>query len=210
MSILTGWLLLVLTSSFLCSKFFPNEKELSRKVVHIGSGPIIPLAWWLNISSFLAIPLAILITIGLFLNYRFKLLSSIENIERKSFGTIAYGLSTTLLIICFWQNNPDAVTAGVLMMAFGDGFAGLIGQKIKSPYWLVLGQKKSLAGTLTMALTGMIILSTINHAAGLYLNSIDIIAITSLGILLEQISPWGIDNITVPIGVAISWQYIQL
>ena len=130
LSLLAGWLALILSFSLLSSKWFPNEKELSRKIVHIGSGPVIPLAWWLNIESYLAIPLAAIITIGLLINYKLKFITSIEQIERKSFGTIAYGLSITLLLIFFWDSQPDAVTAGVLMMAFGDGLAGLIGRKL--------------------------------------------------------------------------------
>ena len=206
--VISGWLTLILTFSALSTKFFPKETELSRKIVHIGSGPIIPLAWWLNIESYVAIPVALIITIGLIINYQLRFFSSIEQIERKSFGTIAYGFSITLLLFLFWDTRPDAVTAGVMMMAFGDGLAGLIGQKIQSPYWLVLGQKKSLAGTSTMGLIGVIILLIISRSTSIPIELIDVIQISTLAVLVEQFSPFGLDNITIPLGTAISWNFL--
>ena len=92
-------------------------------------------------------------------------------------------------------------------MAFGDGFASLIGTKIKSPTWKIFGQRKSLAGTITMGLVGAIILYATNQTIDMPLNHLTILGITSLAIFLEQISSLGIDNISVPIAVAISWQW---
>ncbi len=207
---ISGWLIIVLFSSFLCRKFYPEEKELSRKVVHIGTGPVIPLAWWFNISSSLVIALACIITIALFINHRIQLVTSIEDVGRKSYGTIAYGFSISVLIILFWSNNPSAVTAGVLVMAFGDGLAGLIGRKVQSPSWIILGQKKSLIGTIIMGATGVIILFILNEIIGAHLPPIDILTITSLAVVLEQISPLGVDNISVPIAVGVTWHLMLL
>jgi len=209
-SILGGWLVIVISASLFCSKIFPKETELSRKIVHIGTGPIIPLAWWLKIPSNLAITIAFMITLALIINYRFHLISSLENISRKSFGTIAYGFSITILIFFFWSECPSAVTAGVLVMAFGDGLASLIGTKIKSPNWKIFGQRKSLAGTITMGLVGALILYTTNQIIGMPLSHLTILGITSLAVILEQVSSLGIDNISVPIAVAISWQWVLL
>ncbi|WP_241434040.1 MULTISPECIES: diacylglycerol/polyprenol kinase family protein [unclassified Prochlorococcus] len=181
---------------------------MSRKIVHIGSGPIIPLAWWLDVSSNIAIVVASIITICLAVNYQLRLFTSIENIGRRSFGTILYGLSISSLLILFWENCPSAVTAGVLVMAFGDGLAGLIGPKIKSPHWFIMGQKKSVIGTLTIGSISALILVIINYATGSHLDLNNICLITSLAIALEQISPLGIDNLTVPLVVAISWQWM--
>ena len=206
--IILGWLFLILSTSFLCNKFFPSEKELTRKIVHIGSGPIIPIASWLNISKNLALVVACIITATLIINYRLKLIKSIENVDRKSFGTIAYGISITSLIFIFWSNNPSAVIAGVLVMAFGDGLAGLIGRKINSIHWIIFGQRKSVAGTLSMSLITILVLSSINHITGGHLAVVDLLVITSLATILEQIGPFGIDNLTVPIGVAISWEWL--
>ena len=189
----------------LCRHYFPTQKELSRKVVHIGTGPVIPLAWALGISETLAIPVAGIITIALVINHRLRLLPALEDVNRQSYGTIAYGLSITFLLIFLWHNNPAAVSAGVLVMSFGDGFAGLIGRQLKSPSWTVLGQRKSMAGTLTMGITVAIVILALTAISGALMNPLLIIAITFLAVSLEQISPWGIDNLTVPIGIAYSW-----
>ena len=51
-------------------------------------------------------------------------------------------------------------------------------------------------------------ISFINQLIGRPFSSIDILTITSLAVALEQIGPLGIDNITVPVGVAFSWQWL--
>ncbi len=86
-------------------------------------------------------------------------------------------------------------------MAFGDGLAGLIGTSIKSPKWSVLGQTKSIAGTLTMGSVVAITTNIISSINNLDIQPLEIIVISLIATFLEQISPWGIDNITVPIGV---------
>ncbi len=203
--IISVWLTIVLSSSFIAQKITSNNNELSRKIVHIGTGPILPLAWWLNISSEIAIGFASLVTIGLLINYRLHLIPTFENVKRKSYGTVAYGTSISLLLIFFWSKNPAAVCSGVMVMAFGDGLAGLIGKQIKSKSWEVLQQQKSLIGTLTMAITSFIVLIGINIASGFNLGLMPIFLISIAATCLEQISPYGIDNLTVPIGVAFLW-----
>ena len=86
-------------------------------------------------------------------------------------------------------------------MAFGDGLAGLIGRSINSPKWSVLGQTKSIAGTLTMGSVVAITTSTISSINSLAIHPLEIIVISLVATFLEQMSPWGIDNLTVPIGV---------
>ena len=195
---------MLITATF-CRNKFPNQQELSRKIVHIGTGPVIPLAWWIGIPAGLAIAVSSIITLGLLINHQLRFIPAMEDVPRQTYGTIAYGLSITILLILFWSQNPAAVSIGVLTMAFGDGLAGLIGRQVKSPSWTILNQRKSIAGTLTMAITGSILLVLITTLSGQHLEPLQIIGITSLAVSLEQISPWGIDNLTVPIGVASVW-----
>ena len=195
------WITIVLIIASLCKKYFPKKEELSRKIIHIGTGPVILLASLFDIPKNIAFLSALFITLGLGINYQYRLLPAIEDVERKSFGTIAYGISITLLLALFWPRYESSISIGVLSMAFGDGLAGLIGRSINSPKWSVLGQSKSIAGTLTMGSVVAITTATISTINHLEIQSIEIIIISLTATFLEQISPWGIDNITVPIGV---------
>jgi len=207
--IISIWITIIFLASSLAKKYLPEQKELSRKIVHIGTGPIIIIAWSLQISKLLSVVTASLITIGLIINYRFRVFGAIEDIKRKSFGTIAYGLSITIILLLFWPENYAAACFGVLAMAFGDGFAGLIGRNVKSPEWLILKQTKSIAGTFSMGLILLILIISIGSIVNIPIKPIQIILLTLLGILLEQIGPWGIDNLTVPIGLSYGWIYLM-
>ncbi len=206
--VITGWIALVILSAGISRVRWPNQKELGRKIIHIGIGPLIPLAWLLNISANLAISTSLAVTFALIINKKFNIIPGIEDIKRNSYGTIAYGLTISLLMILFWTKSPEAVIAAVLIMAFGDGMAGLIGQNINSKSWKIWGQRKSIAGTLTMAIISLCILTLLSFLIGDNIYPIKIIAITILSVSLEQLSPLGIDNITVPLTVAFSWSWM--
>ena len=195
------WIVIVLLIAFLSKRYFPKKEELSRKIIHIGTGPVILLAWLFDIPKNIAFSTALLITIALGINYQYRLLPAIEDVKRKSFGTIAYGISITFLLFLFWPRYASSVSIGVLSMAFGDGLAGLLGRSINSPKWSILGQTKSIVGTLTMGSVVAIMTSIISSSNNLGIAPLEIIVISLIATILEQISPWGIDNLTVPIGV---------
>ena len=90
-------------------------------------------------------------------------------------------------------------------MAWGDGFAGLLGRAIQSPRWRVFGQTKSVVGTLTMAVVSAVVLNSLvpGSAAGSTLSITLILAAVATG--LEQISINGCDNLTVPLVVGLLW-----
>ena len=206
--IITGWILICLSISILSRKIFPNQKELSRKIVHIGIGPIIPMAWWFGIPKLIAMTASSIITFALIINYQFRFIAEVEDVSRKSYGTIAYATSITILLFIFWPENASIVSAAVLSMAFGDGLAGLVGPQIKSKTWKVFNQTKSVAGTLTMMFVVMFILFAIPMISGLPINPLRVLTITSLAVVMEQISFWGVDNLTVPISIAITWGWM--
>ncbi len=203
--ILFFWIIFIILLAIFAKTNFPNRKELSRKVVHIGTGPIIPLALSIGVEKGVAIFISCLITSILMINHRMRIGGAIEDINRKSYGTIAYALSITILLWLFWPDNPYAITAGVLVMAFGDGIAGLIGPEIQSPSWIIFGQKKSIAGTLSMFLVSILVLLILSTVSTLNLHPLLILMLGILGTSLEQISPYGADNLTVPFGIAFGW-----
>ena len=152
-------MLLVLSAALVCRKRWPEQRELSRKIVHIGTGPVVVLAWWLSIPASIAVPVAFAVTVITAINHRIQLLPAVEDVDRNSYGTVAYGLAISLLLLLFWPEQAVAVCAGVLVMAFADGLAGLVGRSMTSPSWTVWQQRKSIAGTVTMGLVTALVLS---------------------------------------------------
>ena len=207
------WLALLAAMAQKLRQRWPQQREWSRKLVHIGTGAVVPLAWISGIDRLIALPAAAIITLLAALNHRYRVLPAIEDVGRHSYGTVAYGASITLLLLIFWPQRADAVCAGVLVMALGDGLAGLLGPLVSSASWRVLGQRRSLAGTLTMGLVSLAVLAALaglTTASGGNLGELPpaplaLLAIAASAMLLEQIGWGGIDNLSVPLAVAWLW-----
>jgi phytol kinase len=205
-----AWLALLAASAMAVRQRWNGEgssgqREWSRKLVHIGSGAVVLIAWAFAIDRRIAIPAAATITLLAALNHRLRVLPAVEDVGRASYGTVAYGASITLLLWQFWPSQPATVAAGVLVMALGDGLAGLVGPLWPSPSWQVLGQKRSLLGTGTMAGASLVVLSGLSMAVG-GPSWPELLLVTTAATLLEQLAVAGIDNLTVPLGVAWLWQ----
>ena len=204
-------ILLYLFSIFLISivfkKFNEDSKEVVRKIIHIGIGPLIPIAQFLKIDQNSALIFTGIISLLVLINYTYRLFPTIEDVERKSFGTLFYCLSLLILIIIFWNKDPKSLIAGFFVMTFGDGLAGLIGKNFKSKSWFFLEQKKSLYGTLTMFFTSLIVITSLGYFND-YKLSINFFTIASIATLLEQFSIYGIDNFIVPIFTAICFNLL--
>ena len=196
---------MVLLAAVLARRRWPEQRETSRKIVHIGTGAVIPLAWLFQVPWVVAVPFAAMVTAITAINHQWRIIPAVEDVDRSSFGTVAYGLAITILLLVFWPIRTDAVTAGVLVMAFGDGLAGLIGRSLQSAQWSVLGQTKSLAGTLTMALVSAVVLFSLSAISPTSVPWSAVIGLSLLATGLEQVSPLGIDNLTVPLAVGLLW-----
>ena len=192
--------------SIVFKKYIENSREIVRKIIHIGIGPIIPIAQFLKIDQNSALTFTGIISLMVVINYIYKLFPTIEDIERKSYGTLFYCLSLFILIYLFWDKDPYALITGFFIMTFGDGLAGLIGKSFKSKSWIFFKQKKSLFGTITMFLTSLIVVCSIGYAQqnSIYLNYL---TIAFLATLIEQFSVLGIDNFIVPISSALLFNF---
>ncbi|KZR90281.1 Cytidylyltransferase family protein [Synechococcus sp. MIT S9508] len=203
-------MLLVLSAALVCRKRWPEQRELSRKIVHIGTGPVVVLAWWFSIPASIAVPVAIAVTVITAINHRIQLLPAVEDVDRNSYGTVAYGLAISLLLLLFWPEQAVAVCAGVLVMACADGLAGLVGRGVSSPSWTVWQQRKSFAGTVTMGLVTALVLILLVLISQSPLHPLRLIAVCALAVGLEQWGRWGIDNLTVPMAVGLSWMWMTV
>ena len=182
-----------------------HQGELTRKLVHIGSGQVVLLAWWLHIPFWVGIVAGLLAAIIAILSYFLPILPSLESVGRRSGGTLFYALSLGGLIGYFFsRGQPQFAAIGVLVMTWGDGLAGLIGQRWGRHPYHIGQQKKSVEGSLVMAVTSFAVTLTLLAS----LEGLNLITTTMAGAValtatvLESFSWWGIDNLTVPVGAA--------
>jgi phytol kinase len=201
---------LYLFSIFLISivfkKYNKDSREIVRKIIHIGIGPLIPIAQFLKIDQNSALIFTGIVSFIVFINYNYKLFPTIEDVERKSYGTLFYCLSLFILICLFWDKDPYALITGFFIMTFGDGLAGVIGKSFNSKSWILFKQKKSLFGTTTMFLTSLVVVYSVGYAQQNNLN-LNYFTIAFFATVLEQFSVLGIDNFIVPISSGLFFNF---
>jgi len=203
--IVAVWVLLILLIAWWVNRFANRDPEIVRKIVHIGTGNVILLAWWLDIPAILGITASILASAITLLSYRFPILPGINSVGRQSFGTFFYSVSFGILVAWFWHlQQPQYAALGILVMSWGDGLAALIGQRFGTHKYKVFGRQKSWEGSLSMMLvsflvSSLILLGTQGNYWQTWLVSL-VVAFVATG--LEAFSFLGVDNLTVPLGSA--------
>ena len=205
-TIILLYLFFIFLISIVFKKFNEDSREIVRKIIHIGIGPLIPIALFLKIDQNSALIFTGIISLMVLINYLYKILPIIEDVERKSYGTLFYCLSLFILISLFWNKDPFSLITGFFIMTFGDGLAALIGKSFNSRSWIFFKQKKSLFGTLTMFLTSLLVVFLLGYTQQSSFN-ISYFAIALLATVLEQFSVLGIDNFIVPITSALCFNF---
>ncbi len=192
--------ILVVIAEFL-NRLITNDPELTRKVVHIGSGNVILLAWWLDITREVIVSASIIAAAIAIISYLIPILPSIESVGRKSFGTLFYAISMGVLAVCFWQDYPQYAVIGILVMAWGDGMAAIIGQRFGKHKYQVGQITKSWEGSLAM--TGSALIVTCGVLLAVEGNSWQVwtisVVVALVATVMEAFSKLGIDNLTVPL-----------
>ena len=193
------------------------SSQISRKIIHIGTGPIFVLCWLLFNDSasapFLAavVPLAITAQFALVGFGVIKDPAAVEAMSRTGDrreilrGPLFYGISFVILTITFWRYSPIGMVA-LMILCGGDGLADIIGKQLgglKLPW----SQRKSLAGSLAMLLGGFIFAVLIvwvyiwqGYFPEPILDYLIPIAVIALGTMfVESLPIQDIDNITIPL-----------
>ena len=187
----------------------------SRKIIHIGTGPLFVLCWLFfpdnPLSPFLAALVPLLITMQFLLVGMgiIKDEAAVQAMSRSGDrreilrGPLFYGLIFVVLTVVFWKRSPIGIVA-LMLLCGGDGFADLLGRHFKS-LALPWNPNKSLAGTLGMFFGGWlvaILILAIYIAARvfpgpltLFIPPVTVIAVAAT--LVESLPLKEIDNITI-------------
>jgi len=122
--------ILLFASAEVLYHFFKIRAEFTRKYVHIVSG-LITLLFPLYLSNhWFVLILCGSFAILLLVSIRFGLLKSINAVERKTWGSIAFPAAVYGCYLAFsWSGKLLFFYQPIIIMAFADPAAGLIGKK---------------------------------------------------------------------------------
>jgi len=202
------------------------ESHLSRKLIHIFTGPLFVLCWLLFpdvwYSRWLAalVPFAITAQFALIGLGIMKDEASVKAMSRSGDrreilrGPLFYGIVFVVMTLVYWKTSPIGMVA-LMLMCGGDGMADILGRGIRSPK-LPWSKGKSVAGSLGMLLGGWVLAAfilLIFVLAGVfpspfsnYLLPISVIAV--VGMLVESLPLKDVDNITVTLVAVLLGQLI--
>jgi len=203
------------------------ESRLSRKLIHILTGPLFVLCWLLFPDVWYARWLAALVP--LLFTVQFAMIglgvvkdeASVKAMSRSGDrreilrGPLFYGIIFVVMTLVYWKTSPIGIMA-LMLMCGGDGLADIMGRGIRSPK-LLWNKDKSMAGSLGMFIGGWVLTALIlaifvasSVFAGPFTNyllPITIIAVAAT--FVESLPLKDVDNITVTLAaVALgSWLF---
>ncbi len=181
--------------------------EFTRKFIHIAVGMwAYGTVLLFEHRIFAIIPPAAFIAINA-LSYWRGTFKAMETGEKGQLGTIYFPISFVVLIWLLWD-RPHLLVASLMPMTWGDALAAVVGQRIGQRRYTVAGSTRSLEGSVVLFLVSWV--ATLVPLLLLSAGPIDPLAaagaaaVTSLGaVVVEALSPWGIDNLTVPAASAL-------
>lgn len=181
------------------------QPEYTRKWVHTGTGLLTLLfpVWLSSVWSVLL--LCSLFFIILIVSLYFKWLGSINNIDRKSFGSFLYPVSV-FTCFYFYTYSPGhqiiLFYLPILLLAICDPVAALMGQKWPYGRLSFAGSGKTLSGTGAFFILSIIVsfVAFIIFSPPLIFSYSLCVLLVSVGATLaELLSVKGTDNLTIPL-----------
>ena len=193
------------------------ESRLSRKLIHILTGPLFVLCWLLFPRPDLWYYRWLAALVPLLFTVQFALIglgvvkdeASVKAMSRNGDrreilrGPLFYGIIFVIMTLVYWKDSPIGMTA-LMLMCGGDGLADILGRGMHSAK-LPWNKDKSWAGSLGMFIGGWVLAAFILFIFVLrgvfagpfsgYLLPVTLIAL--LATLVESLPLKDVDNITV-------------
>jgi phytol kinase len=176
--------------------------EFTRKFIHIAVGMWAYGAVLLfERRTFAIIPPLAFVAINA-LSYWRGTFKAMETGEKENLGTIYFPISFAALVWLLWD-RPHLLVASLMPMTWGDALAAVVGRRIGRRRYTVAGSTRSLEGSAVMLLAGwvatLVPLVLLAPAPMSLAAAAGTAAVTALvATVVEAVSPWGIDNLTVP------------
>ncbi|QUY43765.1 diacylglycerol/polyprenol kinase family protein [Acaryochloris marina] len=196
------------------------EQKLSRKIIHMGTGPLFVLCWPFFSPQPTARYFAALVPLAITLQFiaigvgwiqdpdAVQAMTRTGNPKEILKGPLFYGLVFVACTIGFWRTSPVGMLA-LMMMCGGDGLADIVGRRLGvhklpfSPEKSWAGSAAMFAGSFLFAFSFLSLFNRLNYFQPPLAGTVGIVAAIALIATLVEALPFrDIDNLTLT-GVAV-------
>lgn len=177
-------------------KSYGLQTLVTRKIAHVLSALVcVPLLFWMSRGEFAALLIFFLFFFAV--AHRMALFSSIHLRNRVTYGEVWFPAGLLVVVLLAYDVHLAAVAA-FLVLAISDTCAGLVGHAMGS-------NGKSALGSLAFFSSALIVLLgtfAVYTGALTFESAGKALVIASAATLAEAVSPYGSDNLSVPLVVA--------
>ena len=197
-----AYVFIIIGSAELLRRQFGFGTGFTRKVIHIGVGM---MSWWLHLIF--SSPWPFIVACGVFvvinlLDWKYGFFAAMASGDRSNLGTVYFPIAAGVVAYLFW-NTPPLMVAALMPLTWGDGMAPVVGRAYGRHEYAVLSSTRTLEGSLGFFAGGLLFtwlaLWVIPGAPALtplaaFLPALVITAVTTV---VEAVSVWGLDNLTI-------------
>ena len=176
--------------------------DFTRKVIHIGVGM---MSWGLHFLFdtpwFFVIACLAFMAINL-LDWRYGFFAAMASSDRSNLGTVYFPLAAGVVALLFWQ-QPPLMVAALMPLTWGDGMAPVVGKAYGRRLYVVHTSTRSLEGSAGFFIACFFFTWLALWAVG---GSPDVtppaallpaLLVTTATTLVEAVSIWGLDNLSI-------------
>lgn len=167
----------------------------TRRIAHLGSA-LIAFTFPIYLPSYYIIFLCGFFFILLAISKRRMILGSIHGVTRITWGELFFPIGVALLAIICLPEQKTIFQVAVLVLGISDTLASVVGSYYPRTIFYIFKNKKTVTGSLAFFISAFAVLILY----GIKLP--EALLFAALAAVVEVISPYGSDNVTVPLAVA--------
>lgn len=213
--ICVGYVFGMIGSAELLRRTFGYGSGFTRKVIHIGVGMMSWMLPFLFDTPWPFVVAALFFAVVNLLDWRYGFFGAMASTDRHNLGTVYFPLAAATVAIIFWE-QPPLMVAALMPLTWGDGIASVIGGTFGRSSYTVFGHTRSLQGSAAFFVAGLLFTwlalwlipgpPTVSPLLALG----PAIAIMGSTTVIEAVSIWGLDNITITtasILILLAWPF---
>lgn len=192
----------VIGAAELLRRRFGYGSGFTRKVIHIGVGMMSWSLPFLFSSPWPFVVAALFFAALNFLDWRYGFFTAMASTDRSNLGTVYFPLAAAAVSVIFWD-EPPLMVAALMPLTWGDGIAPVIGRAFGRHSYTILGHRRTLQGSAGFFFAGLLftwlalwVMPGPPHIA--IWPALAVAAVIMGGTtVVEAVSIWGLDNLTI-------------